>query len=33
VGLADLSVTEKTCMSGWVKALFGSDGIDDQILL
>ncbi|RXK35608.1 hypothetical protein M231_07138 [Tremella mesenterica] len=30
---ADLSSEERGLVSGWVKALFGSDGIDDQVLV
>ncbi|EIW67015.1 hypothetical protein TREMEDRAFT_64882 [Tremella mesenterica DSM 1558] len=30
---ADLSSEERGLVSGWVKALFGSEGIDDQVLV
>ncbi|CAK9782940.1 hypothetical protein CC85DRAFT_329441 [Cutaneotrichosporon oleaginosum] len=31
--IADLSSSEQSHLNGWVKALFGSDGIDDEIIL
>ncbi|GMK56239.1 hypothetical protein CspeluHIS016_0300790 [Cutaneotrichosporon spelunceum] len=31
--VADLSSSEQSHLNGWVKALFGSDGIDDEIIL
>ncbi|WVR09129.1 hypothetical protein IAU60_006191 [Kwoniella sp. DSM 27419] len=33
VAFPHLEPSEKDCMNGWVKAIFGSDGIEDQILL
>lgn len=31
--IADLSASEQSHLNGWIKALFGSDGIDDEIIL
>lgn len=31
--LADLSTSEQSHLNSWVKALFGSDGIDDEVIL
>ncbi|KAK8843371.1 hypothetical protein IAR55_007028 [Kwoniella newhampshirensis] len=31
--VSDLSSSHKECLNGWVRAIFGSDGIEDQILL
>ncbi|WVW79235.1 hypothetical protein I302_101201 [Kwoniella bestiolae CBS 10118] len=33
VGFSHLDEESKECMNGWVKAIFGSDGIEDAILL
>ncbi|WWD21111.1 hypothetical protein CI109_105592 [Kwoniella shandongensis] len=33
ISLVDLESSHKECLNGWVKAIFGSDGIEDQILL
>ncbi|KGB76012.2 hypothetical protein CNBG_1850 [Cryptococcus deuterogattii R265] len=32
-GYGLLNAEQKDCLNGWVKAIFGSDGIEDQILL
>ncbi|WVQ75456.1 hypothetical protein IAR50_005081 [Cryptococcus sp. DSM 104548] len=32
-GYGSLTSAHKDCVNGWVKAIFGSDGIEDQILL
>ncbi|ODN95713.1 hypothetical protein L198_04331 [Cryptococcus wingfieldii CBS 7118] len=32
-GYGSLTPTHQDCVNGWVKAIFGSDGIEDQILL
>lgn len=31
--VADLSTSDQSHLNGWIKALFGSDGIDDEIIL
>jgi len=33
VSLADLKSSQRSCVNGWIKALFGSEGIDDEIIL
>ncbi|WRT68969.1 uncharacterized protein IL334_005951 [Kwoniella shivajii] len=33
ISFSSLSMDDKECMNGWVKAIFGSDGIEDAILL
>ncbi|OXG18206.1 hypothetical protein C361_04327 [Cryptococcus neoformans Tu259-1] len=33
IGYGLLNAEQKDCLNGWVKAIFGSDGIEDQILL
>ncbi|ORX39073.1 mediator complex subunit Med5-domain-containing protein [Kockovaella imperatae] len=33
LNLPSMDEMQKSCVNGWVKALFGPDGIDDQVLL
>ena len=33
VSLGDLDPSKRSCINGWIKALFGPDGIDDEIIL